>query len=276
MNNKNPISAALSGLLLYVVIFAGCQSTNYDDGPRPGVDTQQTVADEGQIMERADGRTRAKVHTELASAYYGLGNMGVALEETRVALTADPTYPPAYNIQGLVSVELRDNALAEQSFKKGLQLAPDDADLNHNYGWFLCRTNRDSEAIPMFMNAIKNPLYQTPARTYAAAGNCLHKKNPQEAAGYYDRALRLEPNSVNVLLSYADLQYQRGLYGEAQGLLAQYNRLIAEPPAEALWLALRLARKQSNRGSEASYAAQLQRRFPKSPQAQALQRGEYD
>jgi len=36
-----------------------------------------------------DARTRAKAHTDLAAAYYELGNVGVALEEVRIAIAAD-------------------------------------------------------------------------------------------------------------------------------------------------------------------------------------------
>jgi type IV pilus assembly protein PilF len=271
MNER--VSAWMSGLVLSSLML-GCQVD--PEMQRTGIDTEQTVPDEGQIVERADARTRAKAHTELAGAYYSAGNLAIALEETRIALAADPTYAPAYNMQGLVSVEMRDNAAAELSFKKGLQLSPQDADLNHNYGWFLCRMNRQSEATQWFMNAIKNPLYQTPARSNAEAGRCLSDSKPIEAAEFFERALRADPNNPGTLYSYADLQYRRGLYNEAQVLIARYNRLVKEPPVEALWLALRVARKLGDRGSEASYAAQLQRRFPASPQSSSLQRGIYE
>ena len=41
------------------------------------------------VGEVSDARNRAKVHTELAGAYYERGNMGVALDELRQATTAD-------------------------------------------------------------------------------------------------------------------------------------------------------------------------------------------
>ncbi|HKO88352.1 MAG TPA: type IV pilus biogenesis/stability protein PilW [Burkholderiales bacterium] len=263
-------------LLLVVTagFLAGCQSNPPSE--TRGIDMTQTEPDEGQITERADGRTRAEVHTELASAYYGAGRLGVAMEETRIALAADPTYAPAYNMQGLVSLDMRDHAAAEQAFKKGLQLAPTDADLNHNYGWFLCRVGRETESTQWFLAAIKNPLYATPARTYSAAATCLHSKSPREAQEFYETALRMDPNNPLTLQSYAQLQYERGNYAAAYELLARYNRVTKEPNAEALWLALRVARKQGDRGSEASFASQLRRRFPQSPEANALQRGAFD
>lgn len=270
---KPRIAASLFvGALMSLSLLAGCQS-------QPeiiGVDTTQTVPEEDQIMERADGRTRAKAHVDLASAYYDAGRLAIALEESNIALKADPTYPPAYNIQGLVSFDLRDNGAAEQAFKRGLALAPQDPDLNHNYGWFLCRTGRELDSTQWFMNAIKNPLYQTPSRSYLAAASCLQVKSPRDAGDFLERALRLEPSSAAVLLANADFLYRQDRASEARPLLERYSKAAPEPSAEGLWLMLRVARKSNDRVSETNYATQLRKRFPNSPQTAALQRGAYD
>jgi type IV pilus assembly protein PilF len=234
------------------------------------------AAGEELVALPADARTRASAHTELAAAYYEMGNMGVALEETRIALAADPNYAPAYNVQGLVRMDLRDNDGAEQSFQRGLKLAQQDPDLNHNYGWFLCQTGRAQQSVQWFMNAVKNPLYKTPARSYAAAGRCLQNVDAAEAAGYFERALRLDPNNPGALLPYAELQYRQGDLTEARTLVARFNKLVQEPTAESLWLALRIERKRGDRAAEESYATQLRRRYANSPQSQALQRGQYE
>jgi len=62
---------------------------------------------------------------------------------------------------------------------------------------------------------------------------------------------------------------------EARRLVARYNKLD-EPSAESLWLALRIERKSGERVAEQGYANQLRRRFPGSPEYQALQRGNFD
>lgn len=269
--HRSVLSLCLAALL------AACQS-----GPagQPNYEPDSTGAsyssDSEPIGERADARTRSKAHNDLAAAYYGLGNLAVALQESRIAVQADPSYASAYNMQGLINIELRDNKAAEQSFLRGLQLAPQDPDLNHNYGSFLCRVGREKEGVQRFMQAVKNPLYQTPAKSYAAAAQCVQRSDPEQADGLYQNALRLEPNSPIILQQYASLQYQRGKLDEARSLMGRYNRAVAEPNAEALWLQLRIERKLGNTRDEASYAAQLGRRFPNSPQRQALQRGAYD
>ena len=246
---------------------AGCVSTT---------ETTPTV-DTGTIIgEAAEPRNRAKVHTELAALYYSRGNMGIALEELRLATAADPSYATAHGMFGLVYAELRENQLAESSFERALELAPTDPDLNHNYGLFLCQTGREERSIGYFMQAIRNPLYQSPWRSYSAAGVCaMRRDNVKDAETYFDRALRQNADDSVSLLQLGQIRYRQRKYDEARRLVARYNRVV-EPTAESLWLALRIERKLGERAAEAGLANQLRRRFPTSREYQAMQRGEYD
>ena len=270
------MSATVRAALLVAtaaILAAGCANQQQSSVER----TQPTDSNYGPIIgDPKDARTRAKAHTDLASAYYELGNLGVALEEARIALAADPNYPPAYNVQGLVNMDLKDSTAADASFQRGLKLAPQDPDLNHNYGWFLCQTGREQQSIQWFMNAIKNPLYATPSKSYAAAGQCLQKSNPAESAQYLERALRLDPNTVQAMMPYAEYLYRRGQLGQAKELVARYNKLLPEPTPESLWLALRIERKLGDRAAETNLATQLRRRYSNSPQYQSLLRGDFD
>ncbi len=238
---------------------------------------QEPVIETGTISgESGEPRNRAKIHTELASLYFERGNMGVALEELRIATSADPNYPQAHGMFGLVYMGLRENQLAEQSFERGLRLAPQDPDLNHNYGWFLCQTARETEAVKYFMLAIRNPLYVTPWRSYAAAGTCALRKNQiKDAEEYFLRALRIEPDDPTSLLQLGQIRYRQANYDESRKLVSRFNKLI-EPTPESLWLALRVERKLGERVAEAGFASQLRRRFPGSREYQLLQRGEFD
>jgi type IV pilus assembly protein PilF len=226
--------------------------------------------------EVTEPRNRARLHTELASAYYERGNMSVALDELRVAQQADPRYAPIYSMFGLVYMELRENELAQTNFERAIAIAPTDPDINHNYGLFLCQTKREPDSVKYFMQAVKNPLYSTPWRSYSAAGVCtLRTGKPKEAEQYFERALRLQPDEPASLLNLGQIRYKQGKMDEARRLVARYNKLD-EPSAESLWLALRIERKSGERVAEQGYANQLRRRFPGSPEYQALQRGNFD
>jgi type IV pilus assembly protein PilF len=235
----------------------------------PSVDT-------GTIGEVGEPRNRARIHTDLAAAYFQRGNMGVALEELRIATTADGRYAPAHSLYGLVYMELREHKLAEQSFERALSIAPNDADINHNYGVFLCQTRREPDSIKYFDQAVRNPLYATPSRSYSAAGVCsMRTGNPKDAERYFERALRLDPDETASLLNLGQIRYRQGKVDEARRLVSRYNKL-AEPSAESLWLALRIERRSGERVAEQSYANQLRRRFPGSAEYQSLQRGKFD
>ena len=235
------------------------------------------VPEGGAIVgEVGDARNRAKLHTELAGLYYNRGNMNVALEELRIAVAADSNYATAYGLYGLVYMELKQNALAEQNFERALRLAPNEAEINHNYGWFLCQTARERESITFFMNAVRNPLYPTPSRSYSVAGLCsLRLKNAKDAEDFFQRALRADPDEPISLLQLAQIRYRQGRTPEARSMVERYNKLVT-PNAESLWLALRIERKGGQKAVEQSYATQLRRRFPGSEEFRKLQRGEYD
>jgi len=249
-----------------LALVAGCASS--PEGP--------TTATGAQGGEATDPRNRARIHTELASLYYARGNMSVALDELRVAAAADNTYAPAHAMFGSVYMALRENKLAQASFEKAVSIAPTDPDINHNYGWFLCQTGHAPESIRYFQQAVKNPLYPTPWRTYSAAGVCTQMSgNVKDAEDFFQRALRLEPDEPTALLQLGQIRYRQAKYDEARRLVSRYNKLVA-PSAESLWLALRVERQLREKVAEQSFANQLRRRFPGSPEYGALQRGEYD
>jgi type IV pilus assembly protein PilF len=252
--------------MLLFGMLAGCATQS--EGPT--VDTGSIVGEVG------DPRNRAKVHTELASLYYSNGNFGVALEELRAAAAADSSYAPTHGMFGLVYMQLRENQLAEASFERALRLSPNDADINHNYGWFLCQTGREPTSIKYFLHAIRNPLYPAPWRSYSAAGFCTMKMNQlKDAEVFFERALKLEPDEPASLLQLGQIRYRQGNIGEARKLVQRHNKLVA-PSAESLWLALRIERRMGERVAEQSFANQLRRRYPDSPEFQALQRGQFD
>jgi type IV pilus assembly protein PilF len=260
-----------SALAAAAAMLAGCGAMQGgSSGAEPVIESRETVGDAG------DPRNRAKVHTELASLYYSRGNMAVALEELRTATAADSNYAPAHSMYGLVYMNLRENQLAQTSFERALRLSPTDPDINHNYGLFLCGTGRETESIKYFLQAVRNPLYPTPWRSYSAAGQCsMRKDNVKDAEDYFLRALRQEPNDPTSLLQLGQIRYRQGSLEDARNLVSRHNKLV-DPTAESLWLAVRVERKLGERVAESSFANQLRRRFNGSREYLLLQRGEYD
>ncbi len=264
------MKAPLFLTLAATALIAGCAA------PGGGPVEPEIGQGRGDISEISDARNRARTSTELAALYYERGNLGVALEVLRTATAADPGYAPAHGMLGLVYMDLRENQLAQQSFERALRVSPNDADINHNYGWFLCQTGREVESTRYFLQAVRNPLYATPWKSYSAAGQCaLQKDNLKDAADFFGRALKLDPDEPTALLKLASINYRNGDLPEARRLIVRYNRIV-EPNAEGLWLGVRVERKIGDKNAENSYANQLRRRFPSSREYQQMQRGEYD
>jgi len=257
-------------ILLAVVLLQGCATVRGGSGQsaEPPV-SQQTATSEA--------RQRAKVHTELGALYMQRGNMGVALEEARTALLADSGYAPAYNMMGLVYMQLREDRSAEKSFEQALALAPEDPEINNSFGWFLCQTGREQRAIPYFLAAIKSPLYATPGMPTTNAGICsLRLKDDKAAEDYFLRALRLDNgHNDRALYFLSDISYRQGRYAAARQYLAELHKL-AEPSPESLWLAVRVERKMGDRELEARFASQLKRKFSGTPEQQKLMQGQYE
>ena len=249
---------------------SGC-SSNPLSGDLPG------AADGGAIIgDVASARERARIHTELAGSYYQRGNLGVALSEARIAVAADSSYAPAYNLLGLVYSDLREKDLAEEAFQRALRINPNDPDANHNYAWFLCENKREEESIRYFLLAVRYPLYVTPQKSYTMAASCaLRKNNEKDAYEYLERALKLDPNYYPALINLAQLKYRRGELDGARVLVMRYNK-VAEPTSESLWLAVRIERKLGDASASTSYASQLRRRFPGSKEYQDMQKGRFD
>jgi type IV pilus assembly protein PilF len=260
MKARSLVCLVLLGLL------AGCATEQQTSAYRPDAST---------MGDDSEARNRARIHTELASGYYELGNLGVALEEVAEAMRADPTYGPAYNVSGLIHADLKEDRLAEQQFGHALRLNPTDSDANNNYGSFLCQRKREEEGIRHFLAALRNPLYQTPERSYVNAGMCSRRRGDLASAqDYFEKALKVRPNQPQALFQLADMMYARGDYAQARPYISRASQVL--PNAEALWLALRLERKLGDRNAEASYAAQLRRHFPESREARALAAGQFE
>lgn len=251
----------LAAVLLAAIVFAS------------PVAAQSSAGDESGGGGRAP-RERARIHTELGSLYFQEGNMAVALEELRIALAIDANYAPAYNVRGLLHYYLREFDEAERDFRRALRIAESDPEINNNYGWFLCQVKRESEALPYFLRAIKNPLYETPDRAYLNAGQCALKLGDEAAAlDYLQKAVRLARTpSAPALHRLAEIALRQGRLDEARRQMTEALR-AGEPSAEMLALAIRIERRVGDRAAEASLLSQLRKRFPDSREVQDLMKG---
>ena len=216
--------------------------------------------------EPTDARTRAIAHTALAGEYYARANYAVALNEAREGARYDSSYYPAYNMQGLIFMELREDALAREAFEKAIALSANNPEVLNNYGWFLCTRNDTARGLDYMGRAINNPLYQTPEKALLSRGMCLKKAGRvPEAEESLRRALMVRPDLIGALYNLAVITYERGAYKDAEVYLGRYMRLTT-PNLEGLVYGVKIARANGDSASEQSYLQQMRRRFPDSPE----------
>lgn len=221
----------------------------------------------------SDLRERARIHTELGAGYYAQKQMGIALEEFSEAAKIDPSYALAQNGLGLVYAALGEDAKADASYKKALQLDPANSESRNNYGTFLCSRNRIDESITQFVEAVKNPLYATPGIAYLNAGVCsLRKNDTANAEVYLQKALQAQPLLHQAAYQLALIQFNRGKPELARNYLK--NALVSDPTPEILWLGIRIERLLGDKDAEASYALLLRKKYPNSEQTKALLSGQ--
>jgi type IV pilus assembly protein PilF len=231
-----------------------------------------------QEQKNTDPRNRARIHTELAALYFQAGSYAVALDELQIALNADSGYVQAYSIRGLVRTALKENDKAESDFRRALDMAPNDPEVNNNYGWFLCETGKERQSIAYFLNALKSPLYETPDRAYTNAGSCALKAGDIEGAqNYLLKALQLSRDgAMQARYELSKVFYRRGIFEESRIYLNDALKMMEPPTAEALWLGLRIERKLGNRVAEGGFASQLRSRYPSSAEYQEFLKGNFE
>jgi type IV pilus assembly protein PilF len=236
-----------------------------------------TALAEGSEQEMASPRERARVHTELAAAYFSTSQLGVALEELNIAIQADSGYAPAFNMLGLVHMELKEDDKAVQAFERSLRLDPNSSNTQNNFGWFLCQRGRVDESIRHFLASLKDPLFASPETAYLNAGLCSRKKGDEQGAeDYFLKALKLRPQLPAALFNLADVNFKRSNLAAAKNYFTRYMQAAANPPAEHLMFGVRIERRMGDKEAEASYGLMLRKRFPDSNEAQLLKSGKYE
>ncbi len=228
-------------------------------------------------FDEPENRKRARIRIELASGYFEQGQTTVALDEIKQALAADPNYAPAYNLRGLVYMQMSEPALAEASFNRAIQLNPRDADAMHNLGWMWCQQGRLAPSLEQFGRALAVTGYANTARTWMAQGVCQVRAGMNaEAEKSLTRAFELDASNPITMYNLARLLLQRGDALRAQFYVRRLNGSPDLVNAETLWLGVRVERRLGNAEGVRQLADQLRQRFPNSPEWARYLRGAFD
>jgi type IV pilus assembly protein PilF len=283
------MSPRLASLLAALLVAAGCTTTSTTTtsaaGPGPLVPpaparpsaTPEAAQDRMTASDEPESVRRGRARLELASAYFQRGQMTTALDQVKLAIQADPNSSEAYTLRGLIYANLGDQPLAEESFRRALQLNPTDWDGMHNFAWYLCQQRRYDEADAMFRRALAVPQYREQPRTLLAQGVCQASAGRLEAAEQtLQRSFELDASNPTTALNLADVLYRRGQYERARFYVRRVNARPELTNPQTLWLAARIENRLGNQQGVQDFGTQLSNRFPDSREASAFQRGAFD
>ncbi|MEJ7137216.1 type IV pilus biogenesis/stability protein PilW [Amphibiibacter pelophylacis] len=227
--------------------------------------------------ELATDSNRAAIRLELATAYFQRGENAIALQEVDKSIAYSSREPQAHNLRGLILAAMGRTAEASQAFERALALKPGAGDILNNYGWFLCQTGQREAAQQRFAQALSDPQYREPVRTWLASGECYARSQQWDAAqAALNRASLLQPDNPQVIYTQASVQLARG---DAAQALAHVRQLNANPDwvnAQSLWLEIRILVRLGRRDEARRLGQTLNERFPGSVQASRYERNLFD
>lgn len=257
-------------LLLVAAVVSACATNG--GLPSAGAPTELRTA-----SDQTDADRRAAVRMELASLHFGRGQYSTALDEIKLALQSKPDLGPAYSLRALVYASMGEDALADESFNRALQINPRDADAMHNRAWFLCQRNRFADADRLFEQALALPQYRDAQRTLLAQGVCHARGGKlEDAERKLVRAYELDPTNPTTALNLSEVLYRRNDFERARFYVRRVNQRDDLSNAQTLWLAARIEYRMGNRSGADEFGRQLRNRFPQAAETVSYERGRFD
>ncbi len=265
--------------LVAVAWLAACTTTttttsgNAGSAAGAGSETRSTRGG----SEAADAERRAKVRLELAGLYLARGQADTALDEVKQAIAAKPDMAEAYSLRGLIYGTLGEMKLADDSFRRALQISPGDGDAMHNYGWFLCQQRRFADAEAQFERALAQSQYRDVVRTLLAQGVCQARAGQwAQSERTLSRSYELDPSNPVTAYNLSEVLLHRGELERARFYVRRINSRPELSTAQSLWLAARIERRLGNIDGLQDYGRQLRDRFPQAPETLQFERGRFD
>jgi type IV pilus assembly protein PilF len=242
-----------AALLLCVIgSLAGCVSTGNVDP-----------------MSTSKGRDAARLaYVQLGVGYLQQGQTELAKVPLKKALDMDSSDADANAALALVFQAEMEPELADKQFQKALSSRPGDARILNNYGSFLYDQKRYKEAYERFQQAAADTLYTERSRVFESLGmTALKLGQRDDATTFFTKALRLNPRQPGTLLEMAELSYEDRHYVPSRDYYDRFSQL-SDQNARSLLLGTRLAKIYDDRNKAASYALQLKRLYPGTPEYQ--------
>ena len=221
-----------------------------------------TTQTNSKVDAEKQAESKSAVLINLGLAYAERGQNQVAMDQYNRALMINPDSFDAHTAIANLYESIDQPELAEQHYKKAIELAPDNPSTLNNYGKYLCNKGQYAEAGEYFIKAAETPLYARPWLPLTNAGQCLQRAgNLAKAEQYLRAALKKNPVYAPALMAMAQLSYQQNKYRTARAFLQRLES-VQSLTAEQLALAVNIEQALGDHRAEADYAQQLRTRYP--------------
>lgn len=220
----------------------------------------------------------SNIKTELSIAYMNAKDYRAAMNAINAALKENDKNEIAWLTRAQINQYLKVYDKANSDFQAALKLKPESAEINNNYGWFLCSVmDKPNEGLPYFDKALSDPTYPTPEVANLNKGICHAKMQQYNLAdSYFERALAINPNFAYVFKERARAHMLTGNLNEADRLFRQYQSQVQTLFPDDLLLGWRIARAQGQTQAAFEYEQQLHINFPYADETKTVQSGEFN
>lgn len=229
----------------------------------------------GQKEERNRPEEVAAIKIQLAIEYMRAGSYRDAVAAIEEALQVQPRNENAWLVRAEIYQFLKVPEKAQESFQRALAIKPDSAEINNNYGWFLCNGgNRPNESLAYFDRALADPTYPSPQVAHMNKGICSARLGQYSLAmSYLQRSMAAAPGFPPAQKEMARVALLEGKSSEADRLFRQYQSKVDVLNPDDLLLGWKIARATGHTQAAYEYEAQLRTSHPYSPELQEITTG---
>ncbi len=241
---------------LFVLALGGCVTTT-----------------ESVFTEDASPEKTLERRVALARQYIGERNWEDAKRNLQLAVEIDPDNAEVHEAYALVYQSTGEYELAEESYLMAIKLQRNFSRARNNYAAFLFSRERYRDAEVQLEIVVNDTLYNGRPNAFINLGLVRLKLfDTQGAEEAFVRSLSMDRTNTIALLEVAQLRLDADDIDSANRYYQSYRKYARQQSSRALWLGIRIARKQGDLNAEGSYVLALSSLYPDSIEYQAYLR----
>ena len=246
-------------LCLFCTLLSSCASNQVH------VNQRQATVEVDFDRERA-----AKARLDLALSYLHQDNYLQAKHNLDKALSFAPHVAEVHLFRAYYLQKIGEDSLAAKHYRQAYKLAPDDPDVLHNYGSFLCSLNQYQQAKGLLIAAVRSPNYAQAGKSLLNLAYCSIELGYFSAGlQYLAKANKHMPKSSEVILMAAGVNFSLANVSKAVSWYQKYEEL-AQVSAKGALLGWLIYQELSLCAEAERLKRLLLSRFPQSLEAKLL------